>query len=65
LERYIGQPVKIRFVREKSGEREVCGLLESFTKETVTVSAEDGAEEYKRSELAFIKADDLSLNDMD
>jgi ribosome maturation factor RimP len=65
LERYIGEPVKIRFVRERDGVRELCGLLESFTKETIVITADNKAAAYKRSELAFIKADDLSFSDME
>jgi ribosome maturation factor RimP len=73
LERYIGQPVKLRFVRDKGGVKETSGVLEAFTKETVTIMADGKADseaggnaiEYKRSELAFIKADDLIINDMD
>ncbi|MDR0987454.1 MAG: ribosome maturation factor RimP [Ruminococcus sp.] len=65
LERYIGQPVKLRFVRDKGGVREVSGRLEAFTKEAVRVEADGNTTDYRRSELAFIKADDLIINDMD
>ncbi|MDR0974851.1 MAG: ribosome maturation factor RimP [Ruminococcus sp.] len=59
LERYIGEPVKIRFVREKSGLREAAGILSSFTKDMVTLTTGGTACEYKRSDLAYIKADDM------
>jgi ribosome maturation factor RimP len=61
LTRYIGKPVKTRYVREQNGVREICGVLESFDKETFAIVTDDGKTEVKRSLTAFIKADDIEF----
>ncbi len=54
--RYIGSPVRIRFIREnQNGEKEIIATLEAYNKDTVTVDAGGEKKEIKLSETAFIK----------
>ncbi len=54
--RYIGSPVRIRFIREnQNGEKEIIATLEAYNKDTVTVDAGGEKRDIKLSETAFIK----------
>jgi ribosome maturation factor RimP len=61
LQRYLGEPVKIKLVRERDGLRDFSGVLLSFEKDKVIIRevGNDTETAFKRSDLAFIKADDM------
>jgi ribosome maturation factor RimP len=61
FESYVGEPVKIRFVREQEGLREITGILKSFNKETVIILTGDNEKEIRRADTAYIKADDEDI----
>jgi ribosome maturation factor RimP len=61
FESFIGEPVKIRYVREHDGLREIKGLLKAFNKETVIILTGENEKEIRRADTAFIKADDEDM----
>jgi ribosome maturation factor RimP len=60
FEAFLQKPVKVRLVRERDGVREHRGVLTSFDKDSITI---DEQTVVKRSETAYIKADDENLFD--
>ncbi len=54
--RSIGEEVEIRTYRAIEKQKEFTGVLESFDKDTVTISYEDGSRQiFERSEIALIR----------
>lgn len=59
----IGDPVKIRFIRPRSGEKEIIRTLTGYEKSAVTVADDSGSEEtIQLSDCASVKLyDDADL----
>lgn len=59
FERFIGEKIRIRFIRARNGEKEVVALLKEFSKPNITVSF-DGLENevISLSECAYVKLND-------
>lgn len=56
FEACLGDKVRIRFIRETEGEKEICAVLTGADKSTVTVTADDGSERVLQlSDIAFVK----------
>lgn len=54
--RSIGEEVEIRTYRAIEKQKEFIGVLESFDKDTVTISYEDGSRQtFERGEIALIR----------
>ncbi len=51
FEKFIGSPVRVRFIRAENGEKEITGTLNAFSKDAITV---DGSE-IALSDTAFVK----------
>lgn len=67
FERFIGERIRIRFIRARNGEKEAIGVLKGFSKPDITVSF-DGAEDevISLSECAYVKLfDDEDLFDIE
>ena len=62
---YLECPVRIRYIRETDGQKEIIAILKAFNGDTVTVETEGGEKEIVISETAFIKLyDDEDLGDL-
>jgi ribosome maturation factor RimP len=61
FDRYIGEAVVGRYVREQNGVREIRGKLLRYDKDVAVLEADGNEIQLKRSLLAFIKADDMDL----
>lgn len=60
FERFIGEKIRIRFIRARNGEKEIVAVLKGFSKPNITVRF-DGAvddEEVLLSECAYVKLND-------
>ena len=60
FERFIGEKIRIRFIRARNGEKEAIGTLKGFSKPDIIVRF-DGTEEDETiplSECAFVKLND-------
>lgn len=65
LRRYIGGTVTVRLIRpDKSGRKELRGVLESFDGKTVTISTDDGDEEIPRGDTAVIQVYEDFMGDI-
>jgi len=56
-----GEKVKLKLYKAKDGVKEFFGTLVSGNKDTVTVSIDDADTEFLRSEISFIKLDDIDF----
>lgn len=60
FQKFIGEKVRIRFIRARNGEKEAVGVLKGFSKPNITVRF-DGAEDDEEillSECAYVKLND-------
>lgn len=59
FERFIGEKIRIRFIRARNGEKEAVAVLKEFSKPNITVSF-DGLENevISLSECAYVKLND-------
>lgn len=55
FEEFLECPVRIRYIRETDGKKEFIAILKGYTKDTVSVVAEEGDMEVKISDTAFIR----------
>ena len=55
FEEFLECPVRIRYIRETDGKKEFIAILKGYTKDTVSVIAEEGDMEVKISDTAFIR----------
>ena len=55
FEEFLECPVRIRYIREIDGKKEFIAILKGYTKDTVSVGAEEGDMEVKISATAFIR----------
>ena len=61
FEQYLGQPVRLRFIREQDGVRELEGILLSYDGEKKEVCLDCNGEEYtvNRGDTSYIRACDV------
>ncbi len=55
FEEFLECPVRIRYIRETDGKKEFIAILKGYSKDTVSVTAEEGDIEVKLSDTAFIR----------
>ena len=64
FEKYLGEPVRVRFIRAVDNVREVAADLKAYSKESITLSANGEESEIKFSDIAFVRlCDDQDLFD--
>lgn len=61
FEHYLGQPVRLRLIREQDGQKELEGILLSYDEEKKEVRLDCGGTEYAvaRSDTSYIRACDV------
>ena len=55
FEAYIGDEVRLRFIRPVDGEKEIRAVLEGYSKDGVTVSRDGSEQFFNFADIAFIK----------
>ncbi len=66
FEEYLECPVRIRYIRETDGQKELIAIIKSFNGDTISVLTEEGEKDIVLAETAFIKLyDDEDLFDED
>lgn len=59
FERFIGEKIRIRFIRARNGEKEAVAVLKDFSKPDITVSFNGSEDEViSLSECAYVKLND-------
>lgn len=61
FEACVGEKVKLKLYKAKDGVKEFFGTLVSGNKDAVVVSIDDKDTEFLRSEISFIKLDDIDF----
>ncbi len=61
FEACAGKKVKLKLYKAKDGVKEFAGILENGNKETVTLLINDAPTEFLRSEISYLKLDDIDF----